>query len=164
MAKSAWKEDYKGMKYQKDKYNDDESKAWALIYDQCSPELKDKLGGTKGYDRAKASNNVIRLLTMISGYCCQFDILNYEYMSIAKPWKNLLYFFQKTKQSNSDFHKEFMALVEVIEEYVGAGLLIYFTDMIKKELSLNKLNNMSKATPKELKEAKVIIRDTFFSP
>ena len=164
MAKSAWKEDYKGMKYQKDKYNDDESKAWALIYDQCSPELKDKLGGTKGYDRAKASNNVIRLLTMISGYCCQFDILNYEYMSIVKPWKNLFYFFQKTKQSNSDFHKEFMALVEVIEEYVGAGLLIYFTDMIKKELSLNKLNNMSKATPEELKEAKVIIRDTFFSP
>jgi hypothetical protein len=46
MAKFAWKEDYKGMKYQKDKYNDNKSNAWAIIYDQCSPELKKKLKGT----------------------------------------------------------------------------------------------------------------------
>ena len=31
MAKFAWKEDYKGMKYQMDKYNDNESNAWAII-------------------------------------------------------------------------------------------------------------------------------------
>ena len=40
MAKFAWKEDYKGMKHQKDKYKDNELNAWALIYGQCSPELK----------------------------------------------------------------------------------------------------------------------------
>ncbi len=34
MAKFAWKEDYKGMKYRMDKYNNNESNAWALIYDQ----------------------------------------------------------------------------------------------------------------------------------
>jgi len=37
MAKFAWKEDYKGMKYQMDKYNDNESNAWALIHNQCFP-------------------------------------------------------------------------------------------------------------------------------
>ena len=40
MAKFAWKEDYKGIKHQKDKYKDNELNAWALIYGQCSPELK----------------------------------------------------------------------------------------------------------------------------
>jgi len=67
MAKFAWKEDYKGMKYQMDKYNDNESNAWALIYDQCSPELKNKLEGTSGYDSAKSSNDIIKLLMIIRG-------------------------------------------------------------------------------------------------
>ena len=83
MAKFAWKEDYKGMKHQKDKqYKDNESNAWALIYDQSSPELKNKLEGTSSYDNAKADKDVVKLPTMIRGYCCQFDTLNDEYMLI----------------------------------------------------------------------------------
>ena len=35
----AWKEDYKSMKLIMDKYKGNESNAWALIYNQCSPEL-----------------------------------------------------------------------------------------------------------------------------
>ena len=42
--------------------------------------------------------------------------LNNEYMSIVKLLKNLFYSFQKAEQSNSEFHNNFMALVEVIEE------------------------------------------------
>ena len=52
-AKFAWKEDYKGMKFRMDKYN------------QCSPELKNKLEGTSGYDNVKSSNDIIKLLTII---------------------------------------------------------------------------------------------------
>jgi hypothetical protein len=98
MAKFAWKEDYKGMKYQKDKYKDNESNAWALVYGKCSSELKNKLEGTSGYDKAKADNNVVKLLIMIRGYCCQFDTLNDEYMLIIKSLKNLFYFVQKAEQ------------------------------------------------------------------
>ncbi len=58
--------------------------AWALIYNQCSPKLKNKLKGMSGYDKAKAGNNVIKLLTIIRRYCCQFDTLNDKYMSIIK--------------------------------------------------------------------------------
>jgi hypothetical protein len=43
----AWKEDCKSMKSRMDKYKGNESNAWALIYDQCSPELKNKLKGTE---------------------------------------------------------------------------------------------------------------------
>ncbi len=116
MAKFAWKEDYKAMRARKDKYNDNESNAWALVYDQCTPELKNKLEGSNGYEAAKRSNNVVDLLIMIRGYCCQFDSLNGEYMSIVGAIKNLLYYFQKPMQSNSDYHEDFMAMVEVIKE------------------------------------------------
>ena len=85
------------------------------------PELKNKLEGTEGYDVAKNTNNVAKLLTMIRGYCCQFDLLSDEYMAIVAAIKNLLNFFQKAEQPNADYHKDFMAMLQVIEEYGGAG-------------------------------------------
>ncbi len=42
MAVFAWKEDYKSMKYRMERYKGNKSNAWALIHDQCSPELKNK--------------------------------------------------------------------------------------------------------------------------
>ncbi len=53
MVVFAWKEEYKAMRVRKDRYRDNESNAWALIYDQCSPELKNKLEGVEGYEKAK---------------------------------------------------------------------------------------------------------------
>ncbi len=48
MAVFSWKEDYKSIKLRMDKYRDNESNAWALIYNQCLPELKNKLKATDG--------------------------------------------------------------------------------------------------------------------
>jgi hypothetical protein len=115
MAVLMWKEDYKAMRARKDRYWDNEPKAWALIYNQCSPELKNKLEGAEGYEKAKENKNVIQLLKMIHNYCCHFDILNDEYMSIVGAFKNLFFFWQKPDQANADYHKDFMALVKVIK-------------------------------------------------
>ncbi len=41
-------------------------------------------------------------------------------MAIVAAIKNLFYFFQKTEQLNADYHKDFMAMLEVIKEYGGA--------------------------------------------
>ena len=90
---------------------------------------------------------------MIRSYCCQFDLLNDEYMSIIGALKNLFFFYQKPEQSNSDFHEDFMALVEVIKEYRGGGLLTHFPNMMKKELSTKSVN-MDKATTDKMKAAK----------
>jgi hypothetical protein len=126
MAKFAWKEDYKAMRARKDIYKDNESIGWALVYDQCMPELMNKLEGTSGYDSAK-KDDVVEFLIMIRGYCCQFDSLYDEYLSIVGAIKILLYYFQKPIQSNSDYHEDFMAMVEVIEEYEGPGSLTFWS-------------------------------------
>ncbi len=65
MAVIAWKEDYKSMKSKMDRYKGNGSNTWALVYDQCSTELKNKLEGTQGYDTpAKSGNNVAKLSTI----------------------------------------------------------------------------------------------------
>jgi hypothetical protein len=95
MAKFTWKENYKAMRDRKDKYSDNKSNAWVLIYDQCAPELKNKLEGTGDYNLSKKTNNMVSLLSMIRGYWCQFDTLDDEYMVIVGAIKNLLYFFSE---------------------------------------------------------------------
>ena len=157
MAVFAWKEDYKSMKLRMDKYKGHESNAWALIYDQCSPELKNKLDGTEGYDGAKSTNDVAKLLTMIRGYCCQFDLLSNEYMAIVAAIKNLFYFFQKAEQSNADYHEDFMAMLKVIEEYRGAGSMTHFPNMLKREIKAD-VTDMSKAINEQVKEGKKAVR------
>ena len=55
-----------------------------------------------------------------------------------------------------------MAMVEVIEEYGGAGSLTYFPNMIKKELDLKKID-MDKASASEMRDAKKIVPGTFLA-
>ncbi len=158
------KEDYKAMRVRKDRYRDNESNAWALIYDQCSPELKIKLEGAKGYEKAKETNNIIELLKMIRNYCCQFDTLNDEYVLIVGAFKNLFFFWQKPDQANAEYYKDYMALVKVIKEYGGPGFTTHFPNMIKEELgSKNPGIDMSKATPDQMKEAKKTVRTKFLA-
>jgi hypothetical protein len=46
-------------------------------------------------------------------------------MAIVAAIKNMFYFFQKAEQSNADYHKDFMAMLKVIEEYGGAGSMTH---------------------------------------
>jgi hypothetical protein len=37
-------------------------------------------------------------------------------------------------QSNANYHEDFIAMLEVIEEYGGAGSVMHFPKMLKKEI------------------------------
>jgi hypothetical protein len=150
------------MKSKMDWYKGNESSAWASIYNQCSAELKNKLEGMQGYNTAKSGNNMAKLLTMIRGYCCRFNLLREEYMAIVVVIKNLFYFFQKTEQLNADYHEDFMAMLKGIEEYGGAGSMTHFPNMLKQELETNG-TDLSKATSEQLKEGKKTICEKFLA-
>ncbi len=124
------------------------------MYNQCSSELKDKLKGAEGYEVAKKDNNVVKLLTIMQGYFFKFDILNDEYMFIVAVLKNLFFYYYKNDQQNADYHEDFMALVEVIEEYRGAGCVSHFPNMIKIEpYGIDSNADISSAMPDELNDA-----------
>jgi hypothetical protein len=61
-----------------------------------------------------------------------------------------------------DYHEDFMAMVEVIEEYGGAESLTYFPYMIKKELKSKKID-MDKASASEMRDAKKIVHNKFLA-
>jgi hypothetical protein len=162
MAKLTWKEDFKLVKTRQQKYQENKANAWALVYNQCLSKMKVKLDRTSGYKQSKNDNDVIAHLTMIQDYCCKFDALNNEYVGLVGAIKNLLYFFQKPSQSNTNYHEDFLALVKVIEESGGAGLLTHFPNTIKKELLSDSLG-VTKATPDEMKKAKKKVQEKFLA-
>jgi hypothetical protein len=61
MAKFMWKEDWKLIKTKEQKYQENEANTWALVYNQCSREMKVKLNGTSEYNKSKKDNDVIAL-------------------------------------------------------------------------------------------------------
>jgi hypothetical protein len=84
-------------------------------------------------------------------------------MAIVAAIKNLFYFFQKVEQSNADYHEDFMAMLEVIEEYGGAGSMTHFPNMLKRELEANGTDIMSKATKEQMKEGKKAVSEKFLA-
>jgi len=76
--------------------------------------------------------------------------------------ENQFYFFQKVEQSNADYHEDFMAMLKVIKEYGGAGLMTHFPNMLKRELEADG-TDMSKATNKQMMEGKKAVCEKFFA-
>jgi hypothetical protein len=78
-------------------------------------------------------------------------------MAIVAAIKDLFYFFQNDDQSNTDYHEDFMAMLELIEEYGGAAFLPHFPNLLKQELKGKGLD-LSKAITEELNEGKKTIQ------
>ncbi len=55
-----------------------------------------------------------------------------------------------------------MAMLEVIEEYGGAGSMTHFPNMLKQELETN-VTDLSKATSEQLKDGKKTIHKKFLA-
>jgi hypothetical protein len=83
-------------------------------------------------------------------------------MAIVATIKNLFYFFQKNNQSNADYHEDFIAMLEVIKEYGGAGSMTHLPNMLKKEIK-SMGTDPAKATSDQLKHAKKTVRDKFLA-
>jgi hypothetical protein len=148
----AWKEDNKSIKSRRDKYKYNESNAWTLIYDQCSPKLKNKIEGMEGCNGAKSANNVAKLLTMIQGFL-PIQPAKQQIHGNHSSNEELVQFFQKGDQLNAVYHKDFIAMLEVIEEYGGAGSLTHFPNMPRLELK-GKGIDLSKARLTNSKNAR----------
>ena len=60
------------------------------------------------------------------------------------------------------YHKDFMAMLEVIKEYRGAGSMTHFPNMLKQELE-NNGTDLSKATSEQLKDGKKTVCKKFLA-
>lgn len=68
-----WQEEFKTANKKQNTYNENKERAYALVWGQCSQELRNKVKGAANYDVVSGAQDVIELLKIIRGFCCSFD-------------------------------------------------------------------------------------------
>jgi len=89
------------------------------------------LTGVPGYEKAKIQYDPIWLLKSIKGIYIRYDANIKKSIALSSALESILSFRQKNR-SNDDYYKEFIALVDVYEQYDGTfGHLSAYEDDIK---------------------------------
>ena len=97
------------------------------------PALRAQLEGTKGYEKINEDQDLIGLLKLIRGLCCQHDLNNNKTYAVISSVKKPLYPYQKPKVNNDEYLKEFKARVESMNDY-RAGILGKFPCLLKDKM------------------------------
>ena len=64
-----WKEEYKEAKKKKTALEENNKKAFALVYRQCLPKLISKIKVSNLWQKADKDQDVVKILVIIRGYC-----------------------------------------------------------------------------------------------
>lgn len=99
------------------RYEENKKKAFAMLYEHCTPELKALLKGDDNWGSIEADQDSIRLLRMIKGLCCKFDPTKQEARAIVAADKVIICYVQEGHVSNSQYFERFNALVDTAISY-----------------------------------------------
>ena len=87
---------------------------------QCSPDLVSKIRGSGTYATVNASQDVVELLRLVRGYCCDFGAGQQSTWALEQAKHKVSVYYQRHDVSNTDYVQFFQALVGVVETYGGA--------------------------------------------
>ena len=162
-----WRQEYTKQSKKLKLYNNSMPKAYILLYNQCSTNLKNDLEASTAFPHVETSKDAIGLLKLIQGLCCSYDSKTQSVMATVASQKKLFTFFQRDGMDNSSYHREFVAHVETIETYGGMGAIgITPTFVAQKlqEMHAKKLcNDPAKPTDMELTAAHKHVHDEFLA-
>jgi hypothetical protein len=97
------------------------TKAYIIIYHQCSPNLKNNLEASDTFTNIRSNQDVIVLLKLVLSLCCSYDAKTQGVMAMVASHKHLFMHYQKDTINNHAYHWEFLAHVKAIETYGGIG-------------------------------------------
>ena len=132
-------------------------KVFPIVVGQCSPSLRSQLEGTPNFLEIYKKNNIVWLLKIIRGFCCNHDQNNDNVCAVMNSLRLLFINFQKSDVSNDDYLKEFQARVATIDNY-NANILDLIPCLLEDEVK-EKFNKDSKsANEVELRQQKKALK------
>jgi hypothetical protein len=154
-----WQEDFKVANKKRITYNENKERAYALVWGQCSQELRNKIKGAADYAAASADQDVIRLLLIIRGFCCSFDDQRQGTWALQQAKKRVFLYVQDGQQSNAEYMENFLALVRVVETY--GGTWGEEPGLIRAKLQAANVADVDNPTEAEMATAKAASREDF---
>ena len=116
-ALQIWKEELREKRTQSVQIEESKKRAYALVMGQCSPELVSKIRGSTTYGTVNGSQDVVELLRLIRGYCCDFGAGQQSTWALEQAKHKVSVFYQRHDVSNTDYIQFFQALVGLVETY-----------------------------------------------
>ena len=126
-----WTRDYDLYIKNKQKYEDEKARVFAIILGQCDETMKNKVE-SKGsvYEKMQRDSDVIALLNMIKESAFDAHEKQYAPRQAAVAWKQLAHLHQQNEESLVQYHSRFVEMVQRMEGLFGG---VAPTAVAKKE-------------------------------
>ncbi len=157
-----WKNQYRRADEKRATLEDNVKRAYALVYDQCSPALQTKLKGQDDYNNVEANQDVVGLMELIRGICCKYDASSEPVMSLVQAKRRVYTCYQGQKQTNDEYAEELEAYADVVEAYGGQfGNEPGYLDAVL--VNSVRARDPRNPTAQELDNARAILRDNMMA-
>ena len=118
------------------------SRAYIIIFHQCTPSLKNKLEATDTFPAIWVAQDPIALLKLIQSLCCLYEAKTQSVMATVASHKHLFTYYQRDTDDNHTYYQEFCAHVKTLETYGGisaVGVTPTFLAAKLKDLAVEKV-------------------------
>jgi hypothetical protein len=119
---------------QKQLYEANTTKAYALIWEQCSKSMQGKIEANEKFD-SEIFKNPIKLLEIIKKNCLNYQEHCYAMSIILESMRTLLNVQQKEHELLQDYTKRFKTAHDVMKSHIGP---IIFTKYVANMTGYNK--------------------------
>ena len=117
-----FKADYDTYSKRVQAYENNNTKAYALLWERCNKAMKNKIEARSDYNRIK--NNPITLLMAIKEHALNFQENRYSMSIILDAMKTLLFTKQKEGESLQDYTKRFRVARDVLKSHMGEPIIL----------------------------------------
>ena len=104
-------------------YEDNLTKAYGLIWEQCAQSMKNKIEARRDFE-STIYDDLIELLKAIKEHATNYQENRYEMCIIADALRAMLNTKQKDGESLSDYTKRFKVARDVYESHVGGPFIL----------------------------------------
>ncbi|KAI2510062.1 Reverse transcriptase (RNA-dependent DNA polymerase) [Fragilaria crotonensis] len=117
-----FKSDYDTYRKRMQVYENNLTKAYALLWERCAKAMKNKIEARSDYDKIK--NNPILLLKAIKEHALNYQENRYSMSIVLDALRTLLSTKQKEGESLQDFTKRFRVARDVLKSHVGGPIIL----------------------------------------
>ena len=94
-------------------------RGFAIVYDQCSPGVRDKLEASENWSSIETEQSLQGLINAIERVCVGFDDHKQTMYNIVQSTKKLYLHMQDEKTTVPDYSRDFKSLWETCESFGG---------------------------------------------
>ncbi|KAL3796182.1 hypothetical protein ACHAW5_005865 [Stephanodiscus triporus] len=95
-------------------------KGYAMVYDQCTQEVRDKLKATKNWENIQAEQSLHKLIKRIEKTCVGFDDRKQSVFNLVQSLKTLFLYSQTEKELVEEYARNFRSLWDTVEAFGGS--------------------------------------------